>query len=126
MHRLVAVASNSEATMPVHLNYCQFLSRSKGAHQGLRIIKPCTNTRLKEKGLFVGRTLVSAGEDGFVPVRIVNTTGESQTICAQTVIGVAKPVVNVTEIEIPRTDRGTTRTKKGKLGKLLPDPVRDL
>ena len=128
--RLVTVAPNSEAVIPVHLNHRQCLSRSKGGHQWLRIIEPCVNTRLQEKVLFVGRTLVCAGEAGPVPVRIMNTSGEIQSICAQTVIGVAKPVANVTEIEIPGTDRESTpketQEEEGMLGDLLPDPVREL
>ena len=122
VRRLITVAPNSEAVIPIHLNHCQCLSRSKGGHQRLRIIEPCVNTRLQEKGLFV--------EAGPVPVRIVNTSGESQSICAQTVIGVAKPVANVTEIEIPGTHRESTpketQEEEGMLGALSPDPVREL
>ena len=78
VRRLVTVAPNSEAVITVHLNHRQCLFRSKGGHEGLRIIEPCVNTRLREKGLFVGKTLVCAGEAWPVPVRIVNTSGETQ------------------------------------------------
>ena len=43
VRRLVTVAPNSEAIIPVHLNHRQCLSRSKGGHEGLRIIEPCVN-----------------------------------------------------------------------------------
>ena len=60
----------------------------------------------------------------------MNTNGESQSICAQTVIGVAKPVANVTEIEIPGTDRQSTpketQEEEGMLRDFLPGPVREL
>ena len=58
VRRLVTVAPNSEAIIPVYLNHRHFLSVSKVGYQGLRIVEPCTNTRLQEKGLFVGRTQV--------------------------------------------------------------------
>ena len=86
-----------EAVIPVHLLHRQSSSSSEGANKGLRILEPC-GSRLQDKGLYVGRTLVSAGETGIVPVRILNTSDETQTIGAQSVVAVAKPVTGVTEL----------------------------
>ena len=54
------------------------------------------------KGLDFGKTLVSAGET--VPVRILNTSDNTQSIGAQSVVAVAKPVTGVTELEIPEAN----------------------
>ena len=86
--------------IPVHLLHRQSSSSSESANKGLRILEPC-GSRPRDKGLYVGRTLVSAGETGIVPVRILNTSDEMQTIGAPSVVSVAKPVTGVTELEIP-------------------------
>ena len=98
--RLVTIEPHCEAVIPVHLLHRQSSSSSESANKGLRILEPC-DSRLRDKGLYVGRTLVSAGETGIVPVRILNTSDEMQTIGAQSVVAVAKPVTGVTELEIP-------------------------
>ena len=36
-----------------------------------------------------------------MPVRILNTTDKTQTIAAQTVVAMAKPVTGVAELELP-------------------------
>lgn len=69
-------------------------------------IKGCSNlesygNRLQEKGLYIGRTLVSAGWAGLVPVQILNTSNKF-TIGAQIAVAVAKPVTSVAELEDPK------------------------
>ena len=98
--RLVTIEPHCEAVILVHLLHRQSSSSSESANKGLRNLEPC-GSRLQDKGLYVGRTLVSAGETGIVPVRILNTSDEMQTIGAQSVVAVAKPVTGVTELEIP-------------------------
>ena len=98
--RLVTIEPHCEAVIPVHLLHRQSSTSSESANKGLRILEPC-GSRLRDKALYVGRTSVSAGETGVVPVRILNTSDEMQTIGAQSVVAVAKPVTGVTELEIP-------------------------
>ena len=66
--RLVTIQPHSEKVIPVHLLHRQ--SSPGTATQGLRILEPC-GTRLQEKGLYIGRTLVSAGGTSLVPMRIL-------------------------------------------------------
>ena len=82
--RLVTIQQHCEAVMLVHLLHRQSHSSSESANKGSRILEPFSN-RLRGKGLYVGRTLVSAGETGIVSVRILNISDETQTIGAQSV-----------------------------------------
>ena len=86
--RVVTIEPHCETVIPVHLIRRQTAAKSQSANQGLRLLEPCW-ARLEEKGLYVGRTLVSPGETGPVPVSILNTTDKTQTIGAQTVVAVA-------------------------------------
>ena len=116
--------------IPVHLIQRQSVAKSEKANQGLRILEPC-GSRLQDKGLYIGRTLVSAGKTGLVPVRILNTSDKMQTIGAQTVVAVAKPVTSVAELELPGVDsqcspsevEQTERDVETK-GDTLPEPLR--
>ena len=97
-------------------------------NKGLRILEPCGN-RLRDKGLYVGRTLVSAGETGIVPLRILNTSDETQTIGAQSVVAVAKPVTGVTELEIPEASSqsiNSTQQVEENCVDNLPQPLKEL
>ena len=94
--RLVTIEPQCEAVIPVDLLHRQSSLSSESADKGLRILEPCGN-RLRDEGLYVGRTLVSDGETGTVPVRILKTSDETQTIGAQSVVAVAKAVTCVTE-----------------------------
>ena len=130
--RTATISPNFEVIVPVHLNHRQCLLKDREAYEGPRIIEPCNNTRLQRKGLFISRTLVTAGGfgTGSVPVRVVNSSDEHQSIGAQTVVGLAKPVVGVTNIEIPEWNSAPNcETRKGEEnsdGNLLPDPLKDL
>ena len=130
--RLVAIEPHCEAVIPVHLIQRQSVAKSEKASQGLRILEPC-GTRLQDNGLYIGRTLVSVGDTGLVPVRILNTSDKTQTIGAQTVVAVTKPVTSVAELELPGVDsqcapsevEQTPRSGEFK-GQTLPDPLREL
>ena len=118
--------------IPVHLIQRQTVAKSEKANQGLRILEPC-GSRLQDKGLYIGRTLVSAGKTDLVPVTILNTSDKMQTIGAQTVVAVANPVTNVAELELPGVDsqcspsevEQTERDVETK-GDTLPEPLRQL
>jgi len=126
--RLVTIEPHCEAVIPVRLLHRQSSSSSESAKKGLLILEPCDN-RLQDKGLYVGRTLVSAGETGLVPVRILNTSDETQTIGAQSVVAVAKPVIGVTELEIPEVSSqsiNSTQQVEGNCVDNLPEPLKEL
>ena len=58
--RLVTIEPHCEAVIPVRLLHRQSSAPCETVNQGLQILEPCSN-RLQYKGLYVGRTLVSAG-----------------------------------------------------------------
>ena len=126
--RLVTIEPHCEAVIPVHLLRRQSSSSSESAKNGLRILEPC-GSRLRDKGLYVGRTLVFAGETGIVPVRILNTSDETQTIGAQSVVAVAKPVTGVTELEIPEASSqsiNSSQQVEENCVDNLPEPLKGL
>ena len=72
---------------------------------------------------------VSAGETGIVPVRILNTSDETQTIGAQSVIAVPKPVTGVTELEIPEASLqsiNSSQQVEENVVDNLPEPLKGL
>ena len=99
--------------------------------QGLRILEPC-GTRLQEKGLYIGRTLVSEGGTSIVPVRILNTSDQTQNLGAQTVVAVAKAVTSVAELELAQVvSVGTTSEvhrnhPEEEYKETLPGPLKEL
>ena len=64
--RLVTIEPHCEAVIPVHLLHRQ--SSSESANKGLRILEPC-GSRLRDKGLYVGRNVVSAVDTDDVAVK---------------------------------------------------------
>ena len=126
--RLVTIEAHCEAVIPVRLLHRQSSAPYETVNQRLQILEPCSN-RLQDKGLYVGRTLVSAGETGLVPLRILNTSETTQTIGAQTVVAVAKPVTDVAELELPEVNSQCikhTQHIEENPGDMLPDPLKEL
>ena len=127
--RLVTIQPHSEKVIPVHLLHRQ--SSPGTATQGLRILEPC-GTRLQEKGLYIGRTLVSAGGTSLVTVRILNTSDQTQTLGAQTVVAVAKAVTSVAELELPQVASESTTSEvhrnhpEEEYKETLPGPLKEL
>ena len=105
--RVVTIEPHCETVIPIHLINCQAAAQSGSANQGLHLFEPC-GARLEKKGLYVGSYLVSVGATGPVPVRILNNTDKTQTIGAQTVVAVAKPVTGVVELELPEVSEQCT------------------
>ena len=126
---LVAIQPHSQAVIPVHLLHRQW--SPKTAKQGLRILEPC-GTRPQEKGLSIGRTLDSAGGTSFVPLRILNTSNQTQTLGAETVVAGAKAVTSVAELELPQVDSESTTSEvhrnhpEEEYEETLPGPLKEL
>ena len=67
----------------------------------VRILKPCNSSRLQDKGLFIARTLVNVVGTSSVPARIFNLSATGTGPATKySGIAIAKPVHNVTEIEL--------------------------
>ena len=125
---LVTIQPHSEKVIPVQLLHRQ--SSPRTATQGLRISEPC-GTRLQEKGLYIGRTF-SLGGTSLVPVRILNTSDQIQTLFSQTVVAVAKAVTSVAELELPQVDSESTTSEvhrnhpEEEYKDTLPGPLKEL
>ena len=52
-----------------------------------------------------------------MPLRIINTSDECQTIRAHTVVGIAKPIVAVTNVKLPKfsSDPNSKTQKKEEI-----------
>ena len=72
----------------------------KSSQLGLRLLEPCLNSHLQQKGLYVARTLVDVTEDGVVALRVFNVSNEVFHLAAETVIALGKPVTDVTSLEL--------------------------
>ena len=64
------------------------------------MLEPCLNSHLQQKGLYVARTPVNVKEDRVVPLRVFNVSHEVFYLAAETVIAFAKPVTDVTSLEL--------------------------
>ena len=60
------------------------------------------------------RTLVSAGRTDLVPVRILNTSEQTQNLGAQTVVALAKAVNSFEELELRQADSESTEITQSK------------
>ena len=113
MWPLVTIEPHCEAVIPIRLLHRQ---------------ESCDN-RLQDKGLYARITLVSAGETGLVPVQIQNTSDKVQTIGAQTVVDVAKPVTSVPELDLHGVNLQCINTRQQveeSSGGMLPHPLKAL
>ena len=64
------------------------------------MLEPCLTSHLQQRGLFVARTLMDVKEDRVVPLRVFNVSAEVLNLTAETVVVLAKPVIEVTSLEL--------------------------
>ena len=131
VRRSIVISPDSEMVVPVHLNKRQWKSNMPEAHRGQRILEPCTRFQLKSKGILVGSTLVNVSDGKPLFVRVVNVSNVAQTIGANTVVALAKPVNDVTTLKEPErsssdsptvTDQNAT---EGTPEEWLPQPLKE-
>ena len=72
----------------------------KASPLGVQLLEPCLASHSQQKGLHVARTLVDVKEDREVPLRVFNVSNEAYHLAAETVIALAKPVIDVTFLEL--------------------------
>ena len=79
-----------------------------------------------------GRTLVLAGGTSLVSVQILNTSDQTQTLGAHTVVAVAKAVTSVAELELPQVDSESSTSEvhrnhpEEEYKETLPGPLKEL
>lgn len=94
----------------------------------MRILEPSTNCKLKSKGILVGSTLVDVSDNKPLLIRMVNLSLEPQTIGAERMVALAKPVDKVATLETPKKDStdpptNVPSTKETAPEKRLPEPL---
>ena len=101
VRRSTMIESNTEVIVPVLVHERSFNLDPKSSQLGTPLIEPCLNSYLQQKGLYVARTLVDVTEDRVVPLRVFfNVCNEVFHLAAETVIALAKPVTDVTSLEL--------------------------
>ena len=99
VRRSTIIESNTEVIVPVTVHKRSTNLNPKASQLGMRLLEPCLTSHLQQKGLFVARTLVEVTEDRVVPLRVFNVSDEVYTLAAETVVALAKPVIDVTSLE---------------------------
>ena len=100
VRRSTMIEPNTEVIVPVLVHKRSFNLDPQSSQLGTRLLEPCLNSNLQQKGLYVARTLVDVTEDRVVPLRVFNVSNEVFHLAAGTVIALAKPVTDVTSLEL--------------------------
>ena len=97
--RLTYIEPYTEVIVPVTVQERSATLDPKASQLGMRLLEPCLNSHLQQKGLHVARTLVDVKEDRVVPLRVFNVSDNVYNLAAETVNALAKPVIDVTSLE---------------------------
>ena len=100
VRRSTMIEPNTEVIVPVLVHKRSFNLDLQSSQLGTRLLEPCLNSHLQQKGLYVARTLVDVTEDRVVPLRVFNVSNEVFHLAAETVIALAKPVTDVTSLDL--------------------------
>ena len=135
VRRSTMIEPNTEVIVPVLVHKRSFNLDPKSSQLGTRLLEPCLNSHLQQKGLYVARTLVNVKEDRVVPLRVFNVSHEVFHLAAETVIALAKTVTDVTSLELNEENydgaMGQARVinehvSQGAVDKTLPKDLREL
>ena len=63
VRRLTMIEPNTEVIVAVIVQKRSFKLNSKSSQKGMRLLEPCLNWHLQQKGLYVARTLVDVKEE---------------------------------------------------------------
>lgn len=133
VRRSVIIDAHSEVVIPVTVTQRREQPTNRVPDPGLRVLEPCNSSSLHDKGLFVARSLVQVKGTSSVPARILNLSNEPQILHPNTVVAIAKPVHNVTAIELPEDvtvlDPKSQQVQGQGISvdqKELPEPLREL
>ena len=99
VRRSKVIEPNTEVIVPVTVHKRSSNLDPKESQLGMRLLEPCLTSHLQQKGLCVARTLVDVKEDRVVPLRVFNVSDEVFNLAAETVVALAKPVIEVTSLD---------------------------
>ena len=100
VRRSTIIEPNTEVIVPVTVHKRSSNLNPNVSQLGIRLLEPCLTSHLQQKGLYVARTLVDVKEDRVVPLRVCNVSDEVFNLAAETVVALAKPVIEVTSLEL--------------------------
>ena len=100
VRRSTIIEPNTEVIVPVAVHKRSTNLNSKASQLGMRLLEPCLTSHLQQKGLYVARTLVDVKENRVVPLRVFNVSDEAYNLAGETVVAVAKSVIDVTPLEL--------------------------
>ena len=100
VRRSTIIEPNTEMIVPVTVHKRSSNLYPKASQLGMRLLEPCLTSHLQQKGLCVARTLVDVKEDRVVPLRIFNVSDDVFNLAAETVIALAKPVIEFTSLAL--------------------------
>ena len=124
----------TEVIVPVTVQKRSATSDPKSSQLGMRLLEPCLNSHLQQKGLYAARTPVDVKEDQVVPLRVFNVSDNVYNLAAETVVALAKPVIDVTSLETYEENgsvvgqaRVMNQHVKGEMiERTLPEPLQEL
>ena len=133
--RSTIIEPNTEMIFPVTVHKrCSNLN-PKASPLGVQLLEPCLTSHSQQKGLHFARTLVDVREDREVPLRVFNVSNEAYHLVAETVIALAKPVIDVTFLELYEENNEsvmgqarvvTQHVSHEQAEGTLPEPLREL
>ena len=134
VRRSTLIEPYTEVIVPVTVQKRSATLDSKASQLGIRLLEPCLNSHLQQKGLYVARTLVDVKEDRVVPLRVFNVSDNVYNLAAETVVALAKPVIDVTSLELYEENesvvghaRVMNQHVSGKtIERTLPEPLQEL
>ena len=109
VRRSTVIEPNTEVIVPVTVYKRSCNLDPKESQLGMRLLEPCLTSHLQQKGLYVARTLVDVKEDRVVPLRVFNVSDEVFNLAAETVVALAKPVIEVTSLELYEASQESVR-----------------
>ncbi|XP_068707780.1 uncharacterized protein [Montipora foliosa] len=135
VRRSTIIEPNTEMIVPVTVHKRSSNLNPKVSPLGVQLLEPCLTSHLQQKDLHVARTLVDVKEDREVPLRVFNVSNEAYHLAAETVVALAKQVIDVTLLELYEENNEsvmgqarvvTQHVSHEQAVGTLPEPLREL
>ena len=112
VRRSTVIEPNTGVTVPVTVYKRSSNLNPKESHLGTRLLDPRLALHLEQKGLYDARTVLDVKEDRVVPLRVFNVSDEVFNLASETVVALARPVIEVTSLELYEESRESDSISK--------------
>ena len=126
VRRSTVIEPNTEVIVPVTAHKRSSNLNPKVSQLGMRLLEPCLTSQLQQKGLYVPRTLVDVKEDRVFPLRVFNVSDEVFDLAAETVVALAKPVIDVTSLELYEESQESVGDQARAINQQVPEFLQEL